>query len=192
MQTISIIKREHRNLAAVLFSMKKLIEEIDSGKHADLTIFHGLFTYIYRFLDRYHHPKESQFLFPRVMEKAPDTRKLVEELGRQHKEGETLFVEMLMALSAFEFSGMDEYPEFREAVLKYVEFERHHALMEERELLPRAKEVFDDSDWKAIDAEFSKNQDPMFGDQWSSQFSDLFRKIVNELPEPLGLGSAWK
>lgn len=192
MRTISIIKREHRNLAAVLFSMEKLIEEIEEGKQADLTIFHGLFTYINRFLDRYHHPKESHYLFPKVLEKAPDTKALIEELGRQHKEGELLFIDMLKALSAFEFSGQDEFPEFRDAVVKYVAFEREHAIKEEREVLPRAQEVLDESDWEEIDEAFSKNEDPMFGEQWSSQFSDLFRKIVNELPEPLGLGSAWK
>lgn len=192
MRTIKIIKSEHRNLAAVLHSIENLVDEIDKGKQADLTIFHGLFTYIDRFLDRYHHPKENEYLFPLLLEKAPDTKELVEELGRQHKQGEILFVEMLKALSAFEFSGKNEFQTFREAVLRYTAFERDHAIKEEREVLPRAQQVFDASDWEAIDAAFGENNDPMFGNEWSAEFSDLFTKIVNELPEPLGLGKAWE
>lgn len=191
MRTISIIKSEHRNLAAVLHSMEKLIEEIGNGKQANFAIFHGLFTYIDRFLDRYHHPKENNYLFPRLLEKAPDTKDLIEELGQQHKKGEILFVEMLKALSAFEFSGMDEFETFQAAVLRYTAFEREHALKEEREILPRAQQVFDSKDWEVVDAAFGENNDPMFGNVWSAEFSDLFTKIVNELPEPLGLGKAW-
>ena len=192
MQTIKIIKSEHRNLAAVLFSMEKLIEEIDQGKQANFAVFHGLFTYIDRFLDRYHHPKENDYLFPRLLARAPDTETLVKELGKQHKEGEAMFMDMLKALSAYEFSGKSEYEAFRDAVLKYVNFERNHALKEEKEILPRAQEALEAADWEEIDKAFGENKDPMFGEHWSDEFSTLFKKLVNDLPAPLGLGEAWK
>ena len=99
MKTVKIIKSEHRNLAAILYTMEKLIEEIDNGKHPDFAIFHGLFTYIDRFLDRYHHPKESSHLFPRVMQKSPESKELIVKLGQQHAEGERMFIDMLKALS---------------------------------------------------------------------------------------------
>jgi len=192
MNSIKIIKSEHRNLNAVLFSMKQLIDEIDQGKQAKFAVFHGLFTYIDRFLDRYHHPKESKYLFPRVLARAPECEALVKELGQQHKEGEILFIDTLKALSAYEFSGESEYPTFREAVLMYVDFERKHAIKEEKELLPIALEALEAADWEEIDQAFGENEDPMFGEQWSSEFSELFKKLVNELPAPLGLGDEWE
>ena len=191
MRALTIIKSEHRNLAAVLFSMEHLIGEIESGKHPDFAIFHGLFTYIDRFLDQYHHPKENLYLFPRVLARAPDTNDLIHELGRQHGEGEIRFVEMLKALSAYEFSGDSEFPLFRDSLLKYTAFERNHAKLEESDLLPRAREVLEASDWEAIDAAFGENQDPMSGDQWDSEFAVLFASLVNSLPTPVGLGDAW-
>lgn len=192
MNAIAIIKSEHQNLGAVLYSMEKLVEEIEAGKQADFTVFHGLFTYIDRFLDRYHHPKENIYLFPRLLARAPDTESLVRELGQQHTEGEILFVAMLKALSAYEFCGANEFPVFRDAVFEYTSFERAHALKEEREVLPRASEVLNASDWEEIDAAFGENEDPMFGDQWTNEFSKLFKDLVNSLPAPLGLGDAWK
>ena len=84
MRALTIIKSEHQNLAAVLYSMEHLIGEIDNGKHPDFAVFHGLFTYIDRFLDEYHHPKENRYLFPAVLARAPDTTDQIQELGRQH------------------------------------------------------------------------------------------------------------
>jgi len=192
MRAITIIKSEHKNLGAVLYSMEHLVAEIDDGKHPEFKVFHGLFTYIDRFLDRHHHPKENLYLFPRVLERAPDTEALIRELGQQHSQGEVLFVEMLKALSAYEFSGVSEFPHFRDTLLKYTAFERHHAKLEESEILPRAREVLEASDWEEIDAAFGENRDPMFGDKWNDEFSVLFAKLVNSLPSPLGLGDAWK
>ena len=192
MRAISIIKSEHKNLGAVLYSLDKLIEELDQGKQADFAIFHGLLTYLDRFLDRYHHPKENHYLFPRLLERAPDTERIVKELGQQHTQGEILFVAMLKALSAYEFVGEAEFPHFRDAVLSYTEFERNHALLEEKEILPRAREALQASDWEEIDAAFEENEDPLFGSKWNREFSELLDHLVNRLPAPLGLGDVWK
>lgn len=192
MQAISIIKSEHKNLGAVLYTLEKLIEEIDDGKHPDFGIFHGLFTYIDRFLDRFHHPKENHYLFPKLLARAPESENIIRELGQQHTEGEILFVEMLKALSAYEFSGAAEYPHFRDTVLRYTEFERHHAQLEEDEVLPRARAALEAADWEEIDAAFEENEDPLFGKQWNNEFSDLLDKLISRLPAPLGLGDDWK
>jgi len=192
MRAISIIKREHNNLGAVLYSLEKLVEEIDSGKQPDFAIFHGLLTYLDRFLDRYHHPKENQFLFPRLLARAPETENLIRELGQQHTEGEILFVAMLKALSAYEFSGDAEYPHFRDTVLAYCEFESRHAQKEEDEVLELARQVLEPADWEEIDTAFEENVDPMFGQQWNNEFSDLLNHLINRLPAPLGLGEEWK
>ena len=192
MQAISIIKSEHLNLGAVLYSLEKLIEEIDRGKHPDYAIFHGLLTYIDRFLDRHHHPKENDYLFPRLLERAPDCADLIAELGRQHGEGEKLLVVVFKALSAWEFSGESEYPALRDAVLRYTEFERGHAQLEEREILPRARESLQAGDWQAIDAAFGENRDPMFRADRDNEFSALFGSLINRLPAPIGLGKVWK
>ena len=192
MRAINIIKSEHLNLRAVLYSLEKLIEEIDNGKQADFSVFHGLFTYIDRFLDSYHHPKENDYLFPKVLLRSPESEALIRNLGKQHREGEVMFVKMLKALSAYEFSGAAEYPAFRELVLNYVAFEREHASIEEQQVLPLAREMLTESDWAEIDAAFGENRDPMFGQDWSTEFSELFDRLVNKLPAPIGLGEVWK
>ena len=191
MQAIEIIKREHLSLAAVLYSLEQLIELVDAGNQPDFKIFHGILTYIDRFLDRYHHPREDQYLFPKLLERDPASEPLLAELALQHRQGESMFIDMLKALSSWEFSGEIEYPHFRKTTLEYAAFEREHAHTEEREVLPRAKETFTESDWKVIDAAFAANADPMFGSNRDPEFSQLFEQLVNQLPAPLGLGKVW-
>lgn len=193
MDAISIIKREHRNLNAVLFTLEGLVNEIgEHGKSVDFTVFHGIAYYLDTFLDRYHHPKETSFLFPAVRSKCPDAGPVLDELGRQHAEGEQLLLRLLKSLSAYEFLGEAGFEAFRRAVMVYVEFERNHARAEEQQVLPLAIQHLTDADWSRINSVFEDHHDPLFGDQPEAEFRDLFRSLSDLLPAPYGLGPALK
>lgn len=191
MDAISIIKREHRNLNAVLFTLEGLVNEIgEHGKEVDPKVFHGIAYYLDSFLDRYHHPKETNFLFPAVRAHCPEAGPVLDELNRQHAEGEQLLLRLLKALSAYEFVGDAGFDRFRRAVMEYVDFERNHARKEEREVLPLAIRNLSGPDWSRINTAFEDHQDPMFGDKQEAEFRDLFRSLSDLVPAPYGLGPA--
>jgi hemerythrin-like domain-containing protein len=193
MDSIAIIKREHRNLNAVLFTLEGLVNEIEKhGKSVEFNVFHGIVYYLDSFLDRYHHPKETDYLFPAVRAHCPDAGPVLDELGKQHAQGERLLSRLLKALSAYEFLGDAGFEAFRDAVMEYVEFERKHARAEEREVLPLAMETFTPSDWSRIDAAFADNKDPLFGSEPEAEFRELFRTLSDVVPAPYGLGPALK
>lgn len=192
MKTIEIIQTEHQNLRAVLHSLEQLVEMIEQGRKPQFAPFHGLLTYIDRFLDRYHHPKENDYLFPTLLKRVPSSDALIKELGKQHGQGDRMFVEVLKQLSAYEFSGDNEYPAFKGLLLEYTQFQREHADLEEKEILPLARSSLEASDWQRIDAAFGENRDPMFTPEWNTEFSLLFNSLVNTLPAPVGLGESWK
>jgi hypothetical protein len=62
---------------------------------------------------------------------------------------------------------------------------------EEDRLLPLAERHLQAEDWKAIDAAFSANADPMAGMR-ERDFEQLFTRIANLAPAPVGLGDPWK
>ncbi len=191
MKAISIIQSEHRSLGAVLFTLEHLVSDINAGKQPDFRLLHGMMTYIDRFLNTLHHPKEDAYLMPALRARHPQSAGLIEEIHDQHHRGAVLFSDMLKALSAFEFSGDMEFSSFDVAVLAYVQFEKDHAMKEEREILPLARKFLTDADWHAIDAAFEDNEDPMFGDEPTKIFRDLYSEIVNRTPQPYGLGQQW-
>ena len=99
---------------------------------------------------------------------------------------------MLKALSAYQFLGEAELDNFRSTVLIYTDFERNHARLEEREVLPLAVDRLEPEDWVDIDAAFAENEDPMFTRERDNEFTGLFSQLVNRLPAPLGLSDVWK
>ena len=64
MKAISIIRDEHRSLAAVLHGMLYLVREIgERGKKPDFRLLAAMMYYIDTFPERFHHPKEDRYLF---------------------------------------------------------------------------------------------------------------------------------
>ena len=59
-------------------------------------------------------------------------------------------------------------------------------------MLELARQVLEPADWEEIDTAFEENVDPMFGQQWNNEFSELLNHLINRLPAPLGLGEEWK
>lgn len=174
---------------AILFTLEHLVLEIEkSRKSVDFAVFHGIVYYLDSFLDRYHHPKETDHLFPAVQSRCPEAEQILVQLGRQHAEGEKLLVKLLKSLSAYEFLGLPGFAAFRDNVMEYVEFEREHARTEETEILPLAEAHLTPEDWQRIDAVFSDNQDPIFGRKPQAEFRELFKVLGNVVPAPYGLG----
>jgi len=192
-ETLSIIRNEHRSLATVLHCLKSLIRELENDpKKPNFKVFHGILTYLDSFLHYYHHPKENIYLFPAVCRRHNEAHHVVHQLEREHDRGDELLNEMRKALSVYEFSGAAAFDDFRDTTNAYVEFERDHAIKEERELLPLAEKYLSEEDWVEIDAAFSNNEDPLFGEQPRKEYRQLLRRITNMVPAPYGLGPEWE
>jgi len=192
MKALSIIKQEHRNLGAVLFSLEKLLEEIEQGKNPELRAFHGLLTYIDRFLDECHHPKEDQYLFPALRQRCPEIGGVLDTREREHADGEKLLMEVMKALSAYELVGSPELPAFSAVLRRYTTFEREHAMEEEKQLFTLAEQRLSAADWGQIDAAFAANEDPLFGERRRSELEDLHTLVTSLVPAPYGFGSQWQ
>lgn len=191
-EALLIIKREHRNLGALLFCLKALTETLESGKkRADFRVFHGIISYIDSFLDRFHHPKEDAYLFPALRRRHPEAEPILNELEEQHEKGAALLNELRKALSEYEFQGAPAYPAFHKSVLAYTKFEYEHARKEEQEVFPLALEHLQQDDWQTVEKAFSENEDPLFGEHRKKEFEKLHQIIVNLTPPPHGVGPAW-
>jgi hemerythrin-like domain-containing protein len=192
MKAISILKSEHRSISAVLHALKELARMAqDATVRPRFQVLRSILRYIDEYPEKLHHPKEDEYLFARLVARAPETGLLVEELQAEHDEGARLVRELERALLFFEEGWPAGAPEFQQAVQRYAEFHWKHMRKEEQELLPLAERHLTAADWDAIDAAFAANQDPVAGTQ-ERDFAKLFTRIVNLAPEPVGLGARWK
>jgi len=176
----------------MLYTLEQLVKRIRDGEKAELKTFHGIMTYIDRFLETFHHPKEDIYLLPVLKVRHPDASAVIDEIFEEHRAGHELYCKMLKSLSAFEFSEDLDDSGLEDAVLAYTAFERNHALREEKDILPLAEKYFSEQDWVAIDTAFSDHDDPLFGKNPTTAFRNMFSRIVSLVPAPEGLGPQWK
>ncbi|MCW5746124.1 MAG: hemerythrin domain-containing protein [Alphaproteobacteria bacterium] len=209
-----VILDEHRSLAAVLHGLRHVAADIvERGAAPDFRLLESMVAYIEAFPDVSHHPKEDQFLFRLLRQRAPDLAPTLDELSAQHRDGHAGLARVKQSLAAYrasvdarraaDGSGGDDAEHwrdincqanaatFRGAVETYAEFHWQHMRMEEEIVLPRAEKILTAADWAEMDAAFAANNDPLHGARTGGDdFRSLFTRIVNLTPAPLGLGPA--
>jgi branched-chain amino acid transport system ATP-binding protein len=187
MKTIDIIHAEHRALASVLQALRFVVGAIRAGKlQPDFGLLSAMVDYITQLPEKVHHPKEDNYLFPRLRERSAEAAALIDALEQQHVDGYRMTVALLQALIHYQSLGAAGFAPFDALVQQYLDFNWKHLNQEEKELLPLARAALTAQDWVELDAEFSANQDPFSGAQ--GEFDALFRKIVQLTPAPYGLG----
>ena len=191
MQAIRIIQDEHRSLAAVLHGMLYLVHQIrDRGARPDFGVLGAMIYYIDAFPERFHHPKEDQYLFRLLRMRHPNAAPLLDRLKSEHRAGAEKIRTLEQALARYQQGGAAEFSNFLAAVEAYAAFHWDHMRAEETELLPLAEEHLSAGDWEAIDAAFLGHTDPMLGAKPGAEYEALFSRIVNLAPPPIGVGPA--
>jgi len=189
-RSLQIIRDEHASLAAMLQSMRMLVERgPDEGRKNFFDVLRAMLFYIDEYPERLHHPKESNLLFPKVVKASPRVLGAIDRLERDHMHSEKAARELQHLLLAWELLGPSRRPAFQEAFSKYIDFYLDHMNMEEEVILPEAEKVLSPAEWSEIDAAFEKNADPLTGKYPpTAEYEKLFSLIVQRAPAPIGLG----
>jgi hemerythrin-like domain-containing protein len=186
------LRDEHRSISAVLSALRQLARMAQNAKlRPDFTVFRAMIYYIDTFPERLHHPKEDQFLFARLLGRAPEAGALVARLKEEHVAGAKLARDLERALLELEQTWPRGAARFTATVDAYAEFHWKHMRAEEQELLPLAEKALTAEDWAEIAEAFAANEDPLSG-LAEQNYEDLFKRIASLAPAPVGLGESWK
>ena len=187
---LQTIRDEHASLAAMLQSMRLMVEKGPSDDHRQFfNVLRAMLFYIDEFPERLHHPKESNLLFPKVVKLAPKTMGAVDKLERDHMRSEKAARDLQHMLLAWELLGQGRRAAFEEAMGQYIDAYLEHMNLEENVILPEAERCFSEDDWRLLDAAFAENADPLTGQYRPTEaYERLFTLIVTRAPSPIGLG----
>lgn len=184
-KTLHIIRAEHSALAAMLHTLALMAQQ----PRPDFAALRAMLFYVDEFPERLHHPKESELLFPKLRALAPQARELLDQLDSDHGRGERAVRALQHELLAFELLGEPRREAFQRAAQRYVDAYLQHMGLEEREILPLARQVLKDEDWAELDEAFAANRDPLTGHAPEETYQALFQHILRLVPAPLGLGT---
>lgn len=186
---LRIIHEEHAALSAMLRTILLLLQQHrDRGTLPDFGALRAMLFYVDEFPEKRHHQKESELLFPALRVRTQEAAGVLDRLDRDHAQGERAIRDLEHHLLAFEMMGGSRRTAFEQAAQNYVDFYLRHMALEEEQVLPLAERVLTAQDWLTLDAAFAANRDPLAGHEPDEEYRALFRRIVNMLPAPLGLG----
>jgi hemerythrin-like domain-containing protein len=187
-QAKRIIEEEHRSLAAVLYGMLYVVREIRYvGIEPDFVLLEAMVHYIDTFLEGLHHPKEDAYLFKLLGFRYPGAAPLLDRLKREHESGSVKLRQLRQALARYQQGGHAQFAEFAALAADFAAFHWEHMRLEENELLPMATRHLTEADWNAVDAAFLGHANPLLGAEQGKECRDLFRRIVDLAPRPIGV-----
>lgn len=188
-RALAIIHDEHRSLGAVLHGLRFLVRDMQEKKTVpDFRLLWAMITYMDAFSERLHNPREDVYLFARLKERTQEANEVLATLEQQHVDGEELLKRLELALGQFEAGLPGSLETFAQAAEVLIEDAWQHMSLEEKVALPLAKKHLTTEDWIEIAEAFGEHGDPRFGPKPAHEFRDLFTRIVNLAPPPIGVG----
>ncbi|HEX6136234.1 MAG TPA: hemerythrin domain-containing protein [Casimicrobiaceae bacterium] len=176
---VRIIRDEHLAIASVLYGLRSHARRMRGGAEPpDLPLLHAMLDYIVEYPDRWHHPKESRYLFAALRERNAEAGGLIDELEREHRDGERHVAGLMRALTSFERGERAAMHAFADAVEAYADMQWEHMRKEEDVLLPLAERSLDAGDWQRIAAAFQENDNPLFGIKPKDDAARLYQRIL--------------
>jgi hemerythrin-like domain-containing protein len=188
-RALAIIQDEHRSLGAVLHGLRYLVREMrEKGAAPDFKLLWSMIYYMDAFSERLHNPREDAYLFARLKERTHAADDLIATLERQHADGAEHIRKLELALGQLEAGVPGGLDAFASAAENLTEEAWGHMSLEEKTFMPLAKKYLTPGDWIAIAEAFGEHGDPRFGTKPDHEFRDLFTRIVNLAPPPIGVG----
>lgn len=190
MKALDVIRSEHRSLAAVLHTLQGLARGARDGRLTlDFALLRLIVDYLESFHQRYHHPKEDQYLFKALRARTDQAHDTLAELEREHAEGDGRLTGLREAINGAQSSAL-AVGALAAEIERYADFHWRHMSTEEELVMPLAERVLTATDWHRIDAAFADNDDPAFGAARREEYRRLLAAIAEHVPPPLGAGDA--
>ena len=184
-KTLQVLYDEHQSIAAVLDAFSHLLRECERGKPVDPKVFRQILHYLDVIPERYHHPKEDEFLFAPLRLRTPEAEELIARLEHQHARGRQALEQLGQAMAGWDAGGPAARAPFLTAGKSFIARYREHMALEEEQLMPLAEQRLTPEDWATAEAEFAKHHDPL---KDARDAKDLYRRILYLAPPPIGLG----
>jgi hemerythrin-like domain-containing protein len=139
--------------------------------------------YLHDFPEKLHHPKEEQYIHTRLVQRHAESHAVIDELEQQHQAEYQTIARLDGAFADCTANKPGAVVLLVAEIDGYAQGIWKHMTLEERTLLPMAKQYLVGEDWREIAQAFENNNDPRFGDLTNEAFKRLFTRITHLLPE---------
>lgn len=165
MNATDVLSNEHRAVELVLMTMEKFADRLDSTEEElDTSIVEDSLEFASGFVDRCHHAKEEELLFPLLVERG--VRKDGGPIGamlHEHNESRGMIAWIRENLDKWTAGDDDARPALAEAMRCYAALMRSHIFKEDEVLFVAAEAAISDEDNEHLIKEFNEIEERKIG-----------------------------
>jgi hemerythrin-like domain-containing protein len=184
MRPTEILTGEHRVIEMVLSCLEKMAQEAETTGKVDKSSAEQAIDFIRNFADGCHHGKEETHLFPAMESKGiPKEHGPIGMMLFEHEQGRAYVRGMAESLDGAAMGDKTALEAFIVNANGYVGLLRTHIQKEDHILFPMAGRVMDETDEKALMAQFEKVETEHMG----IGTHEKYLKIAQSLAERYGI-----
>ncbi|MET3972263.1 hemerythrin domain-containing protein [Bradyrhizobium sp. S3.9.1] len=174
---IERLSQEHRNIEKLLAILERELQVFDRGHRPDYKVIGAVISYFELYPEVYHHPQED-LVFAKLKIRDPGAAAKVGDLAREHERGAERLRRVAHAIDSI-LAGRELLRQEMHAIVRdFIEHERCHIMMEDRDFFPAALKALEPQDWTEIASAMSNPEDPLFSEAAEETFDALRERIL--------------
>ncbi|GAB6261482.1 hemerythrin domain-containing protein [Photobacterium sp. CCB-ST2H9] len=173
------IHTEHGYISRLLRLLRTKLTAIREGHEVNYQLIRDIVTYLQNQAEHYHHPKEDVIYHYYINHYGNEQRIL--DLEAEHLELAALTAEFAETVDMILMDAVIPLDVFADKLNVFVERQKQHLEMEEKQVFPAIRKRFTSADWAAVESEYQDClSDPLFGQEVSAQYRELARRLEPE------------
>ncbi len=174
---IERLSREHRNIETLLAVLERELEVFDRGERPDYGVIRAIISYFQLYPELYHHPQED-LVFAKLRLRDPAAAAKAGHLALEHQKGAERLRRVAQAVDGVLADREILRQDVDCIVRDFIESERRHIMMEDRDFFPAALKALQPQDWKEIASASTSQEDPLFSEAVEETFDELRARIL--------------
>ena len=174
---IERLRREHRNTERLLAVLERELAVFDHGGSPDYEVVRAIISYFELYPEVYHHPQED-LVFAKLKIRDPAAAAKVGNLALEHQKGAERLRRVAQAVDSVLADREILRQNVDNIVRDFIEHERRHIMMEDRDFFPAALKALEPQDWTEITSALTNHEDPLFSEAAEETFDALRARIV--------------
>lgn len=182
MTIVADLHKDHINLNRILDTLRAKVAKLRGGTRPNFRLMSEVIGYISDYADRHHHPIEDQ-MFDYFRGRDAQLDEVMQQCTDQHQKLHGLSHDLNDALEGILADTPMPMEAFIDKLDSYVMAQKAHLDFEESKIFPLMDQIAEEEDWEALDERLPKNEDPLFGENRSEQYVDLYRELLQDMRE---------
>jgi hemerythrin-like domain-containing protein len=178
---IDILRQEHRNIERLLLVLERELGVFARGERPDYEVVHAVIAYFQVYPDACHHPLEDM-VFERLKVRDSTAAAKIGDLAADHRRGAERLRRVAQAVESVLADRELLRQTVNDVIRDFIEKERRHMAMEERDFFPAAVKSLQPQDWAEIAARWTDQRDPLFSDLAEERF-EVVRSHILQLEQ---------